>query len=318
MTGGAQVSIVESAFSGNVGIIGSAISSNALLTVHDSTFSGNFDAGVSSSLGGAVAVEGTLSQTLVSGCTFEDNAAVASAGAFGLFAPGSASHAHRIERSYFRGNQSRDAGGAISARGSGSVPSYLDIEASSFFENFIYGGGAVAPRGGALHVFDAVVNLENVAFADNGVTSSVSGSRGGTISADGGSLSLLHVTAVGGHAEQGGNLWATGLATVAIDSSIFANAAEGLDCAYGSATISDQTSIASDDSCALTDSGSYNETDPGLDPFNDYGFDLPGNVIVDSSSLAVDGANAASCPATDLNDQPRDAPKCDIGAIESF
>ena len=318
----ASADVVNSRFEGNSGRFGGAISAGATdLSVGTSFFAGNYDSNpAATSSAGAVFVSNASGRLEITESTFEANATAGGGGAVSIQFAGSAAQPNTISDSQFIGNVAKRGGGAIVVDGAGGFTTYLEVHHSVFQDNAVEPPSPGAPlnHGGAIDAVSADVLVVNSAFDNNGGLGGTTGTIGGSISARGGALTLRHVTATSGVAQIGGNLHASGLASVALESSILAYPQSGLDCDFSAASLSDVTSIASDSSCGLAHSGSANATDPQLQQFGDYGFPLPGTPIAAPSSPAVDAADSGSCPREDLNHVSRDPANCDIGAVETF
>lgn len=147
---------------------------------------------------------------------------------------------------------------------------------------------------------------------------------GGGICQLGGELTLVHTTVAGNSAipDQGnppGTASGGGLvilnAVVTLQNTILADNGSAMNCS--GAIRDDGNNISSDNSCNLTNSRSFNDTNARLGPLADYGGPTL-TMALPAGSPAINAAASAFCPPTDQRGIARPyGAGCDIGAFES-
>jgi hypothetical protein len=317
------------------------------LTVADSTFDaniagGNGGAGVSSAQGsgGAIAVrnpEGTVTAT-VSGSTFTGNRSggngnLGDSGGQGdggaiSFAPDDVpGSALVITDSTFASNVAGGNGGGGSATGTGvggAISLYgpdagaaLSITGSTFVGNRTGGAPGAGSSsgqgsGGALEAAGSgTLMLVNTTLSNN---TALGGGIGGTLDTSV-ATTIVNSTLANGSAGAGGNINLS-TASLTLTNTIVAggSAAAGSNCA--GAINSNGHNIEDANTCSLGAPGDHVGTAPALGPLASNGgptqtmAPLPG-------SPAIDGGDAAGCPANDQRGALRPAGvTCDVGAFE--
>jgi hypothetical protein len=106
--------------------------------------------------------------------------------------------------------------------------------------------------------------------------------------------------------------------TVTLKNSLVANSPAGGNCGGAPLTNnnSDKYSLASDNTCALSGTGSQNNVDPLLTGLGHYGGPTQVHMLK-AGSPAIDGVSGSDAPATDQRGKPRpQGAGFDIGAVE--
>jgi hypothetical protein len=235
----------------------------------------------------------------------------------------------QITGGIFSGNQATMNGGGIyNANGT------VTLQNLTIMDNQAANGAGVYQSGGS-------TTIGNSLFHRNGSTN-----HGGGVYNVSGALSLTNVTFSGNIASYGGGLYNSDqsihmnvtyyLNQADIGGAIFNSAgsnqltntilagslsrdatSDSLNCDNaGTAVASNGYNLASDNSCALTNTADQPATDPILGPLQDNGGTTYTHDLLPGSP-AIDAGTDAGCPATDQRGKPRPlGASCDIGAVE--
>jgi hypothetical protein len=299
---------------------------DALLTCTESQFLGNVAQGANGGhygsgegLGGALFSQGEVN---LSGCLFRSNCAVIR---------------FNLSRDQTHGN---GKGGAVYAQGP------LSVTACTFAENLSEGGEGVVVVGGPppfdgglglgggiysegeLHLINSTFFSNAARGGDGWIMSMIGSSAGGSGLGGGvyqaaGSADLLNVTMVG-NSTAGGNGAPAGAGlggaiytadgTVGLGNSIVASSVSGGN-AFGP-LLDGGHNLSSDNTCAFTNSGSLNDTDPKLGPLADNGGPTLTMALL-AGSPAIDAGDDALAPAYDQRGVKRpQGAHADLGAFE--
>lgn len=204
-------------------------------------------------------------------------------------------------------------GGGINA----SAP--LTVTHSVIYGNVVgQNGGGIQLNGGA------VALIENSTISGN---QSAAAGGGIYLGASGAQLTLRHVTLtanVAGGGNTVGGISSVNGTTITLQQSIIANNTGDYECSQSNGTWQSLGyNIGSDSTCHLTAAGDLPNTNPLLVSLADNGGDTLTHALA-IGSLAIDGGENGSCPATDQRGRVRpydgdgnSTAVCDIGAFES-
>ncbi|MCO5206950.1 MAG: hypothetical protein M9928_18215, partial [Anaerolineae bacterium] len=222
---------------------GGGIYNNGMLTVTNSTLSGN----LSEDSGGAIYnYTGTLT---VTNSIFADNSAIAFGGGISNDNDGPLT----VANSTFSGNSANYGGGISNWSDTATVTN------STFFGNraeWLGGGG-----GGAIYNnFPGTLTVTNSTLSDNSVDDS-----GGGIYNNYGTLTLTNSTFADNSATNSGGGVYNRLGTAHLAGTIFANSASGNNCVNISGTLNDNGyNLSDDDSCGFDESGASGSADNAI------------------------------------------------------
>ena len=237
-----------------------------------------------------------------------------------------------IDDSTFTGN-SAVSSGAVDLAGDGNS---ITVRNSTFAANTAYNGGVEMLHGGNTAFFENstfVNNNTNLNDGGGGGALIITGMAkihnstfignnahfGGAIEIYGGTLNLANSTLSGNNAQSGTALFnASG--TLTVSNVLVGGNTQVSNCIsdtrYSGAFIDAGHNISSDNSCGFSNSSSFSNTDPKLDPngLADNGGTTQTIALLAGSS-AIDSGDSAACPATDQRGYTRNG-ACDIGAFE--
>jgi Leucine-rich repeat (LRR) protein len=306
--------ITNSTFSGNLGIVGGAISGDGDLTVTNSVFDSNSAEWGGGGYGGAISY-GTPGKTLtITGSSFSNNYADACGSAIYNY-QGTAN----IDSSEFRYNWTPSGCGAINGEAG-----MLDITDSIIADNsdsalmlgFSGTGGIVTitgtsinnnsgPNGGGIYNDGSAVTITNSTISDNSTTTD-----GGAIHNNTGTVHVIHSTISDNSAtNQTSGIHNVG-GTVNVTGSIVYDSLLGGNC---SGTITDNGyNISNDGTCGF----SGDSVDPLLDAagLQDNGGSTM-TIALQYNSPAIDAGGVCGL-ASDQRGVVRDDGACDVGAYE--
>jgi hypothetical protein len=333
-TGGAiynlgTLEVINSTISDNSTEGGSGITNGGMLTVTDSTFSGNVSGDGD---GGAVFNSGAMTVTR---SIFAGNAVFGGAGG-GIYNLGTLT----VTDSIFSGNHTFGNfvnGGGITNWGT------LTVTNSTFLNNRGSHGGGIAnrgilavtdntfrnnigPLGGGIYVNSGMVTVTNSTFSGNKLANS------GGIYNESGIVTVTNSTFSRNSAPSGGGIYNSGTVTVT-NSTFWSNSGQNDGTIRNNGTLTLQNSIVANSTfqnCTnngtLIDGGgnlSWPDTscpginaDPLLGPLQNNGGSTQTHALM-AGSLAIDAALPVNCPATDQRGVNRpQGVSCDIGAYE--
>jgi predicted outer membrane repeat protein len=171
------------------------------------------------------------------------------------------------------------------------------------------GNSAGSKGGGIYNDTFGQASLTNVTLSGNSATDT-----GGGIN-NSGTTALTNVTLSGNSAASGAGIYNAAEYTVTLKNSIIAYSPKGGNCGGGALT-SDKYSLSSDNTCALTGTGSRNNIDPVLTALGNYGGPTPVHMLK-AGSLGINGVVGSDAPATDQRGKARpQGGAYDIGAVE--
>ncbi len=313
--------LADSAASGNTAAnTGAGIFNSGTLTLNNSTVSGNN----ASNAGSGVYNSGTL---ILNGSTVSNNGTGSDSG--GIYNNGTAT----LTDSTIRENLGLDGAGM-------SNSGTMSLVGSTVIDNFGYFGGGISNNGtltvdGSLLAGNTVVGngggLLNFApgsatLSNSTVSGNSAGAAGGNVFGGGGiynSANLtLHSSTISGNSAPAGN--GGGIASPAgyayVGNTIIANNPSGGNCA-GGAPASQGYNLSRDNSCALSQTGDINNTNPLLGPLANNGGPTRTHALLSESPAAEAGMFAFltfGCLSTDQRGVSRpQGLRCDIGAYEA-
>jgi len=332
---GSTVTITNSAFSHNFGLLASVIYDNgtgATVTVTNSTFSGSI-------LGSGIFNHGTDNTVLINNSTFSSNYA----GTGGGITNGDPSNTVTVTNSVFSGNYT-GGGGAIwnegtltvtnstfygNAASTGSISSpggaianrgTLTVTSSTFYNNGSQFGGAIANLAGSATITNSTIYFNLATYYGGGIA------NGGTLTVTNSTLSNN-----GTFAGTGGGIYNNDSgsgSTTTLNNTIVANSGGGSDCANNSGTFNINHSLIMDGSCGVTNGVNGNLTgDPNLGSLTDNGGPtqtmtlLPGSPAIDAGddTMCAAAVGSPNYGAGGLDQRGTTRPQgsaCDIGAYE--
>lgn len=210
-----------------------------------------------------------------------------------------------LESVQIEGNEAGEAAGLFSY----SESSHLTVQNSA-----IVGNRATNVAGGLWSSSADVQRFVNVTLSGNHASAFAGGAY-----FSGGPVALTHVTLANNQALDGANLHLTDAAAVTLTNSIVASPVDGPNCTVVGAAAQLQSggaNIASDDSCALTETGDLTATDPLLGALAANGGATLTH-LPQPGSPAIDRAPLAACPSIDQRGFLRPVgAACDSGAVE--
>jgi hypothetical protein len=329
-----EVAVIDSLFRNNdAGYEGGGIASGGWGGDAVLVFNSRFEDNSAGYEGGAVQLGSWAESALVvSRSSFDGNSADYSGGALELGSWGSTTVS--IDASTFAGNTAGNQGGGLNAGNWGITT--VTIRDSTFVENQSDGAGG-GLHGGSWGTTQ--ITLDNVTLSANGANSGAglayvgkgglvlrnSTLSGNTATQSGGGLlasnhhddvsaaTLIHTTVFGNMAKRGSGVAVDRGSAVALLNSIVAGGSgSNCDMSQVGDVHGGPANLDSDGSCQLGGAA----VDPQLGPLGDNG-GLTRTHLPGPGSPAIDGADAADCPATDQRGAPRPhGAGCDIGAVE--
>lgn len=344
--GDAAGGVIYNTSGGTVHIVGSVITSNAVVSGPGRRFglpsaSGIAYGGVIHNAGGNVTLTGGLIAS--NSCTAE-LATAANGGA--IYQSGGALiildctfSANHVQggRGITGGGGFFRKGGEANGGGICSIGGTIGVTNCALVSNLAEGGsdgyGLPSGSGSGGGIFNqASLSIHNTTLAKNaalgGESAFTPGSGyGGGLYNNGAMALLTYVTIAENMARrsigtdpvqfgvsQGGGVWNSN-ASVVLHGTILSGNSSGSNC-FG-AVIDGGYNLSSDSSCNFTNIGSLNNTDPKLGPLDNYGGSTPTMALL-GGSPAIDGGDNGNFPPTDQRGRSRPfgaAP--DIGAFES-
>lgn len=290
---------------GNSGAVG--VLNTSSLTITNSVFTNN-----QGTFGGAMQKSGA-STLAISGSRFTGNTASSQSGALHLLVGGTTT----LQRVSVLNNASQTGGGGLTAGGVITI------------ENSTVAGNTTAQSGGGMFL-----SSTSVATVRNTTVSGNSGGTGGGIAVTG-NATLTNLTIVGNTATVfGGGLAANNNGVITVSNSLLSGNtlnASAANCGTGGAgqVNSGGYNLSADGSClpparvvgasvvaaSLSQPTDRNNVAAGVSPtLADNGGPTMTHALL-SGSTAINGANPATCPATDQRGAPR-VGACDNGAFE--
>jgi hypothetical protein len=222
--------------------------------------------------------------------------------------------------SYCNGNPCSAFGGGIYNRGTAMIIKNSTLTGNSAGTACSTSIHCQVGVGGAFYTFGGTVTLNNSTVSGSSAyrCSGVCGGTGGAIVNGSGNLAMNNSTVSGNSA---GGIFNGGTAT--LQNSIVANNS-GTNC--GGTITSHGYNLSSDGSCAFSNSGDRNNTNPVLGTLGYYGGPTP-TIPLLTGSPAIDAGNPSGCTdvhgnllKTDQRGAPRpnleDTGGCDMGAYE--
>jgi hypothetical protein len=222
--------------------------------------------------------------------------------------------------SYCNGNPCSAFGGGIYNRGTPMIIKNTTLTGNSAGTACSTSIHCQVGVGGAFYTFGGTVTLNNSTVSESSAyrCSGVCGGTGGAIVNGSGNLAMNNSTVSGNSA---GGIFNGGTATV--QNNIVANNS-GTNC--GGTITSHGYNLSSDGSCAFSNSGDRDNTNPVLGTLGSYGGPTP-TIPLLTGSPAIDAGNPSGCTdglghllKTDQRGMPRpdaeDSGGCDMGAYE--
>ena len=315
------LTVSNSTFSGNRAVNASGGGgifnyNNSILTVSNSTFSNN--SACETCIGGGISNYGTV---IVNNSTFSGNSSDSGGGIWNGY-----NDTLTVNNSTFSGNTA-NVGGGISAGGTVTVSrSTFDGNTANYSGGGIYSSGTLIVSnstfsgnttrdgGGIFNGSYGTLTVTNSTFYSNTAT----GNGGGILNYDWGTtVTVSNSTFSGNSATSGGGIYNSEYAsTITLKNTIVANSPTGSNC-VGAITDGGGNLSYPDTSCP----GGNN--DPLLGSLQNNGGPTE-TMGLGPGSAALDAANDAICAATPVNNHDQrsivrpQGPHCDIGAVEEY
>lgn len=261
---------------------GAIINYQGILTITNSTFSGNGG-------GSGASIYNHYGELVVTNSSFIDNAAVNGGGAINNYYG-----KVLVANSTFSGNDAEQGGGIYTNSGN------LSVVGSTF------SGNSVTDKGGAIFIFQSFVTVTNSTFSGNTAIST-----GGGIMNNGGTFTAKNSTFSGNSAVNGSGIYNNSI--FYLKNAILANSTSAEDC-YSTITPASGLNnlVEVNNGCGTP----VSTADPLLDPLGDNGGPTETFKLLPGSP-AIDAGSDTACPATDQRGSIRPTGShCDIGAYE--
>ncbi len=305
VNGGATLNLNNLTIANGSAPYAGGVSNSGILTVTNSTFSGNSTSGGAGG-GGIYSIGGMLT---VTNSTFSGNSTSGDGG--GILSYGGTL---TVTNSTFSGNSAVYGGGIFN-----------EITTTASVTNSTFSGNSAASNGGGGGILnESALTVTNSTFSGNS-----GGTGGGIYNEYTATASVTNSTFSGNSASlSGGGIYNGGSAT--LSNSILAGSTDGNCAGTGTPAVTDGGyNISDDGTCKFTGTNvttskpigdSVSDSNVALDPLGLQNNGGPTQTIaLESGSYAIAAIPAADCPATDQRGAPRPAPgysACDVGAFE--